>query len=135
MNQPLPTEDLKTSVLRTALEPLGRIFRNEVSFLLVVMLLAMGWCMYWLAGKAEEFARNEIPKHIAAINSGHKEVADDFTAKLKDRDEAFSAELQAQREHYAELRKSDREEMDRIERLASGKKTAATAPVGSSEAN
>lgn len=117
-NEQPATCDHKASVIRLALEPLTRIFKNEVSFVLVVILCVLGGCIYWLAIKAEGFAREEIPKHIHAINTGHRDVADQF-----------SAELKLTREHYKELRKLDREEVDRIERLATGKKTASANPA------
>jgi len=117
--------DVRASILEAVLGPFKRMLQNEVVFVLMLILVAGGACVYWAAVKLETFATEQIPKHIDAINSGARTVANDFSTKLKDRDEAFAADLKSQREHYQELRKLDESNIDRIERLATGKKTTA----------
>lgn len=133
-DQPQPTQvvitDVRASILEAVLGPFKRMLQNEVVFVLMLILVAGGCCVYWAAMKLEAFATEQIPKHIDAINAGAKNVASEFNNKLKDRDEAFAADLKSQREHYMELRKLDETNIDRIERLTiGGKKSVSSAPT------
>lgn len=114
MSDPLADEkcDLKTSAMRVALRPIARIFQNEVSFILVAILILLAWGGWSVALKIEEFVKTQIPIHIDAIKQGNKDVSAEFIGALKQKDE-----------HYTELRKLDNEQSDRIERLATGKRT------------
>lgn len=121
--------DVRASILDAFLGPFKRMIQNEVVLVLILILIAGMVAVYWVAVKLEDFAREQFPKHIEAINAGSQAVSKEFTRKLTERDEAFTADLKSQREHYMELRKIDESNIDRIERLVNGKKTTATAPT------
>lgn len=108
--------DYKVQIIRVVLAPLTKIFQNEVCFILMLILGFVGWGGYWAVCKFEAFATEKIPQHIEAINRGSKDVASQFSDDLK-----------SQREHYLELRKIDETNIDRIERLATGKKVSSSA--------
>ena len=112
-NQQCERADYKVQIIRVALAPITKIFQNEVCFILIVIMGLAGWSVYWGVCKIEKFADEKIPLHIEAINKGNADVAKQFGNDLKD-----------QREHYVKLRESDERNIDRIERLATGKKTA-----------
>ncbi len=114
--------DLKASVVKLMLgvmiKPVTKICSNEVSFLLVVIIGLGGWGVYWGVSELRKFATEQIPQHIDAINKGTKEVS-----------VQFSEDLKAQRESYLELRTLDEKNIDRIERLATGKKVTTVPPA------
>lgn len=112
--------DAKQAIIKTILKPLGRIFSNEVSFILTMILFCISYAAWMVYEKFTEFARVEIPKHIEAINEGHKQIA-----------EQFSRELQSQRDHYVELRKLDNENISRVERLLDGRRPLTTPSISS----
>lgn len=133
-NRPEPmqvlTTDVRASLLEAVLGPFRRMLQNEVVFVLLLILVAGMVAVYWVAVKLEAFATEQIPKHIEAINAGSKAVTTEFTRKLTERDQTFSTDLQAQREHYLQLRKLDETNIDRIERLTiGGKKSVSAAPT------
>lgn len=107
--------DYKVQIVRIVLAPLTKIFQNEVCFILMLILGLAGWGVYWAACRLETFATEKIPQHIEAINKGSADIA-----------RQFGDDLKSQREHYIELRKIDEKNIDRIERLATGKKTVGT---------
>lgn len=109
--------DYKVQIIRVVLAPLSKIFQNEVCFILLMILALGSWGVYWAVCKFEAFAAEKIPLHIEAINKGSKDVASQFSDDLK-----------LQRDHYTQLREFDEKNIDRIERLATGKKTANASP-------
>ena len=109
--------DYRVQIVRVVLTPLTKIFQNEVCFILM-LILGVGAYVSWLAViKFESFAKEQIPLHIEAINRGQKDIASQFGDDLK-----------SQRESYQQLRISDEKQIDRIERLATGK--ASVGPAG-----
>lgn len=116
--------DVKTTALRAVMAPVGRIFKNEVSFLLVVIIVTGCSALVWVAREFKEFVKTQIPAHIEAIKQGNKEITTEFVGALKQKDD-----------RYLELRKIDREQNDLVERLATGRKTTGLAPVSVEKGN
>lgn len=108
--------DIKVQVVRVMLAPLAKIVQNEVCFILMLILAVGVYAGYVAVVKFEAFVKEQVPLHIEAINRGSKEVT-----------KQFSEDLKSQRESYLQLRTLDEKNIDRIERLTTGKKTTATA--------
>lgn len=126
-------QDLKSTLLDVFLGPFKRMLQNEVVFVLILMLSAGGYAMYWAAAKLESFATTQIPKHIEQLNQGTKAIVTEFTDKHAETSVRFTTALEAQRKHYVELRVEDEKHLDRIERLTLGKKTVAVPPAPSDD--
>ena len=130
---PSETQEIKSTLLDVFLGPFKRMLQNEVVFVLMLMLTAGGYAMYWAAGRLESFATIQIPKHIEQLNQGTKDVVTEFTTKTNDMAKGFREELDLQRKHYVDLRVEDEKHLDRIERLTIGKKTAGAVSAAPSE--
>lgn len=124
-SEPDDGHDVKVTAIRAVMAPIGRIFKNEVSFLLVVIIVTGCSAIVWMASEFKQFVTTQIPVHIEAIKQGNRDITTEFIGALKRKDD-----------HYLELRKIDREQNDLVERLATGRKTTGVAsPVTPEKGN